>query len=244
MRKILIIAAIFLITSFSVQAKTLQDGVSLYKSGNYNMAEAVFRELIAATPYDYTAQYMLAITLVNLQKQNEAKQLYKNVIEKSNNESLASLCRTGLNNLGVQTQTASYSGINKAILNVNIAGGVIVVNDVTLNNNLKTKFVLDTGATFTTISKQTASKLKISTNGVKTLKIMTGSGYISAPLVKIPVVEVKGLTVYNVDAIVTDLPVHTSGDAQGLSGLLGLSFLEKFKITVDRANNIVILEKN
>lgn len=244
MKKFLIVILVYILTALPANARNIQEGIALYKIGNYSKAEAVFREILNYAPDDYTAQYMLAITLVNLQKQNEAKLLYKNVIDNSDNSSLVSLCKTGLQNLGGTVPSGVYSSINKAVLSVNIAGGVIIVNDVVLNNNLKSKFILDTGATFTTISRQTANKLNLSTKGAKTLKIMTGSGYINAPLVKISALEVKGLKAYNVDALVTDLPVHSSSNDQGIAGLLGLSFLEKFKVTVDRANNTVILEKN
>ncbi len=244
MRFFVLIIAIILLSASDVSAKTLQDGLTLYRMGHYPEAEMIFRELALKKPHDYTAKYMLAVTLVNMQRYNEAKALYKNVISRSNNDRLIKLCRTGLSNLGETYGSYYQPNITKAVLNVNIAGGVIVVNDVLLNNTLKTKLILDTGASFTMISKATARKLNIRTNGVQTVKIMTGSGYINAPLVKIPEIEVKGLIVRNVDAIVADLPVHTSGDSHEIAGLLGLSFLENFRISIDRANNLVVLEKN
>ena len=244
MRIFIISFVVFLFATSFASAKSMQEGLALYRVGNYSKAETVFREIITQTPNDYTAQYMLAVTLVNLQNYNEAKQIYRNVINNSHSERLVGLSQTGLRNLGESSAPRYTKAITRAILNVNIAGGVIIINDVTLNDSHKTKFVLDTGATYTTISNNTAARLNISTKNAKTMKIMTGSGYINAPLVRIPSVEVNGLCVRNVEAIVMDLPVHTSGTDLGLAGLLGLSFLEKFKVTVDRANYQVILEKN
>ncbi|OGI01382.1 MAG: hypothetical protein A2Y25_02695 [Candidatus Melainabacteria bacterium GWF2_37_15] len=245
MRIFILSFVVFLFASSFASGKSLQEGLALYRVGHYSKAETVFREIITKDPRDYTAQYMLAVTLVNMQNYNEAKQLYRNVMNNSHNDRLISLSSTGLRNLGESTGTNKYpKEVNKAILNVNMAGGSIIVNDVLLNDTYKTKFVLDTGASYTTISRNIAARLNISTQNAKTMKIMTGSGYINAPLVRIPSIEVNGLYVKNVEAIVMDLPVHTSGTDMGLAGLLGLSFLEKFKVTVDRANYKVILEKN
>jgi len=244
MRLIFLTAVIFLLCVSNVSAKTLQEGMALYKLGNYPQAETIFRQIISKNPSDYTAQYMLAVTLVKTQRYNEAAGLYKNVIARSGNDSLVSLCRTGLNNIGQKSATGPANTVSRAILNVNIESGVIVINDVMLNNSLRTRFYLDTGASYTMISRNTAAKLNISTTGVPTVPIMTGSGYINAPLVKIPEIEVKGMVARNVEAIVADLPTHSSGKAGNLAGLLGLSFLENFVVSVDRANNVVILEKN
>lgn len=245
MRIIIFIVLIFFLTcSTSLAVKDIQEGISLYKLGNYYKAEKVFRENIAQDPNNFTAQYMLAVTLVNLKQYNEAKMVYKNIIKYSPSQKLVSLSKTGLLNIGERYEADARNDVSRAILNVNIAGGVIIINDVILNNNYKAKFIFDTGATYTTISKDVATRLKIDTQNAKKIKIMTGSGYINTPLITIPKVEVKGLVVRNVEAIVADLPVHKSGDSHGLAGLLGLSFLEKFKVTVDRAKNQVTLEKN
>ena len=54
----------------------------------------------------------------------------------------------------------------------------------------------------------------------------------------------NGLVVKDVKAVVMNLPMHSSGNSQNISGLLGLSFMEHFKVTVDRANSKIMLEKN
>lgn len=244
--KLIIFSLIFSLIFNSVScAENIQEGLNYYNSGNFSRAEKTFRNLLYRNPNDYTAKYMLAVTLVNLQNYNEAKQLYKNVINNSNNQKLASLSRTGLKNLG-ENVSANYNekSLTKAVLSVSNSGSGIIVNNVTLNNDVKTKFIFDTGATYMTISKRIAAKLNLSTRQSEKIKIVTASGYVNAPLVRIPKVEVNGLFVRNVEAIVMDLPSHTAGNSGGVAGLLGLSFLENFRVTVDRAHNQVILEKN
>ena len=175
-----IILFLFLSLFSSVSfAKNLKQGLNFYNTGNYEKAEKIFKQIILNEPNNYTAKYMLAITLVNRKEYNKAKQLYKNIIINSNNKKLISLSHSGLENLGVMFQFPGKRNIRKAVLNVNTAGSIMIVNDVILNNSIKTNFIFDTGATYTSISQKTASKLNISTKGKQKIKIMTGSGYIN-----------------------------------------------------------------
>ncbi len=223
-------------------AQDLGEGLGYYNSGNYKKAEVFFRKLLNNEPNNYSVKYMLAASLVNRKKYDEAKHLYKSVIANSDSRRLVSLSRTGLRNLG---DYSDYTyNVTRAVININTAGSVMIINNVTLNDTLNANFVLDTGASFTTISTATASKLNISTQGAKKIKIMTGSGYVTAPLVKIPRIEVKGLVVKNVEAIVMNLPNYNSKGSQGVVGLLGLSFLNNFKFTVDKSRDQITLEKN
>ncbi len=240
---VLIIAVLLLLSTASF-AGGLAQGLDYYNAGEYQKAEVYFRSMVIKEPWNYSAKYMLAVSLVNRQKYNEAKDLYKEVILNSNNDRLTSLSRTGLTNLDEPVNfTRQTISADKAVININTAGNSIIVNNVRLNDRLKTSFILDTGATFTSISRETAQKLGIRTKGAKQIKVMTGSGFITVPLVKVPKMEVKGLVARNVKVIVTDLPAHSAGTSKGVAGLLGLSFLENFRVTVDRKAGQVTLEK-
>lgn len=232
-----------LLTSGS-HAENLRQGLDYYKSGEYKKAEIFFRKITIEYPYDYSARYLLAVSLVNLQKYNEAKELYREIIKNSQNERLVSLSQTGLRNIGGSPVYSGNRSINKAVININTTGSVMIINNVLLNDRLKTKFVFDTGATYTTISKAAASSLNISTRGAPQIRVMTGSGHITAPLVKVDKMEVKGLIAKNVDVLIADLPIHTDESNSSITGLLGLSFLKDFKVTVDRSKGQITLEKN
>ena len=223
-------------------AGNFQDGVRAYNSGSYKNAEIYLKKAFLADPNNVVIKYYLAITLVQNKNNNGARILYKNIIETSSNHEVVNLSRAGLKLLG--DSTGSYSKVTKAVLNVNTMGNILIVNNVNLNDSLKVKFVFDTGASFVTISTQVANSLGISTANAPKVKIMTGSGYIEAPKVIINKIEVNGLAAYNVEALVADLPMHTSGTAGEMAGLLGLSFINDFIATVDRQNNQIILEKN
>lgn len=250
MSKIRIILFIFILFSLifipeTAFADSFQDGVKAYNSGNYRYAESCFRSAFQADPGNDVIKYYLAITLVQNKKNADAKILYKNIIATSSNQNVVNLSKTGLKLLGVSSSgSSSYSTATKAILNINTMGNILIVSNVNINNSANVNFIFDTGASYTTISTELASRLRIPTYNAPKMKIMTGSGYIDAPKITLDKIEVNGLAAYNVEALVADLPMHTSGTAGNVAGLLGLSFMKDFKVTVDRSHNQIILEKN
>ncbi|NLF84267.1 MAG: TIGR02281 family clan AA aspartic protease [Candidatus Gastranaerophilales bacterium] len=234
---------LLLFASSKASADNIRTGLGYYKLGEYSKAEATFRNLLQKEPHNNQAKYMLAISLVQQKKFNEAKQYYKDIIVSSNNESLVSLSQKGLSNLGENSALSGNSNVNRAVINVNTAGSVMVVNNVTLNNKLKTSFILDTGASYTTISTATANALGISTQNAQTVRVMTGSGYADAKLVKISKIEVQGISATNVEALVLDLPAHKGDKSDDMAGLLGMSFLDRFKTTINKQRGQVTLER-
>ncbi|OGH99493.1 MAG: hypothetical protein A2039_01960 [Candidatus Melainabacteria bacterium GWA2_34_9] len=247
MTKIKIILFIFILFLLILLPETafadnFQDGVKAYESRNYKHAENYFTKAFQANPDNDIIKYYLAITFVQNKNTANAKLLYRNIIETSSNPEVINLSKKGLKLLG--DSSGSYSKVTKAILNVNTMGNVLIIDDVKVNDAAKVKFIFDTGASYTTISTELANRLKISTANAPKMKIMTGSGYLDAPKITLKKIEINGLTAYNVETLVADLPMHTSGTAGDLAGLLGLSFMKDFKVTVDRPKNQIILEKN
>ena len=59
------------------------------------------------------------------------------------------------------------SNVNRLLINVNTAGSVMVVNNVTLNNKLKNQFYTGYRCQLTTISTATANALGISTQNAQ-----------------------------------------------------------------------------
>lgn len=98
--------------------------------------------------------------------------------------------------------------------------------EVVLNGNVKQYFVVDTGASFTLISRQIANELSIPINE-ETPFIRVGSvtDVILTPLVSLRSVRVGNAEVENVEALVYNMPTY--------QGLLGNSFLNKFKVVID-----------
>ena len=97
-------------------------------------------------------------------------------------------------------------------------------------------FILDTGATYTSISRSLASRLGVT--GTGSVSLRTASGVIQAPLALLDEVDVGGATARHVPAVVHDLP----NAPPAIAGLLGLSFLERFRMNLDMTSGILILE--
>jgi len=250
----MLIKNLFLIIVFSLLAifplkafaDNFQSGVSAYNSGNYNDAESLFAKALKADPDNDVIKYYLAISLVRNRKLSQARVFYTDIIETSLDENVINYARQGLSLIeSSPSKVYKNSGkIKKTTVNINTVGNIILVDDIYINDSVKVKFIFDTGASYTTISSKLADRLGISTSNAKKLKIMTGSGYIYAPKIIIKKIDINGLCAYNVEALVADLPVHVSGTGADLAGLLGISFIKDFKVTVDKAHGQIVLEKN
>jgi clan AA aspartic protease (TIGR02281 family) len=100
--------------------------------------------------------------------------------------------------------------------------------DATLNEAARGVFIVDTGATYTSISREMAEKLQLDLVNAPKVYITTANGRIEVPKVRIHKLNVNGLEATDVEATVLD--IHRGAS---FSGLLGLSFLRKFKLTID-----------
>jgi clan AA aspartic protease (TIGR02281 family) len=99
-----------------------------------------------------------------------------------------------------------------------------------LNDEREVKLIVDTGADLTILSSSVVRDLGLgSSAGGQRVTLSTAGGSVQADLIRVPRVAVGTAEATNVSAAVHDLP-----DAPGgADGLLGLSFLEKFLVTLD-----------
>ena len=96
--------------------------------------------------------------------------------------------------------------------------------------------ILDTGSTYVTVPWKLAVATHLDIKQDQTVKLTSASTYETVPKVIIPEMEVLGKKIRNVEAIVKDLPPEAPAD-----GLLGLSFLKHFKLTIDFKKGILEL---
>lgn len=110
----------------------------------------------------------------------------------------------------------------------------IFLAEVVLNERLKQYFVVDTGASFTLISQQTANDLGISIDETTPfLRVSSVSHVLLTPLITLKSIRVGRAELQDVEALVYTMPNY--------QGLLGNSFLNKFKVTIDSLNGKMIL---
>jgi clan AA aspartic protease (TIGR02281 family) len=103
------------------------------------------------------------------------------------------------------------------------------ITEVILNGRTKQYFIVDTGASFTLISRQIANELGIPINETTPfIHVSSVTDVMLTPLVTLRSVRVGKAEVENVDALVYTMPSY--------HGLLGNSFLNKFKVVIDSLN--------
>jgi len=113
--------------------------------------------------------------------------------------------------------------------------GEVWTTDVLLNRKISRRLVVDSGASFMLINPQTARELDIVVDeNTPVIPMATVSGYILTPLVTLRSVQVGKAEAENVEAVIYAVP-------SGGGGLLGNSFLNKYKVTLDSIQGKMIL---
>jgi clan AA aspartic protease (TIGR02281 family) len=99
--------------------------------------------------------------------------------------------------------------------------------EVVLNRRVKQYFFIDTGASFTLINRPTAKELGITIDETTPfVRVASVTDVIPTPLVTLESIRVGDAEVENVEVLIYSM-------AGGGDGLLGNSFLNKFKVVLD-----------
>jgi clan AA aspartic protease (TIGR02281 family) len=114
------------------------------------------------------------------------------------------------------------------------AGSVLLV-DVMMDNFLKSRLLVDTGATFTVISTSMARQLALNLDNAAVIPLQSVSGIFLAPLTKVKSITVGEATAHDVEVVVHDIAQGSTG------GLLGMSFLDNFQVTINTTSEIMTL---
>ncbi len=108
--------------------------------------------------------------------------------------------------------------------------GELWLAEVILNERVKRHLIVDTGASFTLINQEIRKDLGLTLNeNTPFIPMATVSGVILTPLMTLKSIRVGNAEVENVEAVVFNMP-------SGQDGLLGNSFLSKFKVVLDSAH--------
>lgn len=103
-------------------------------------------------------------------------------------------------------------------------------------NGVSVDFVVDTGASMVVIPRPVADQAGISTEGAASISIQTANGLVDAPVVKLDNLDIGSLHVDDISAVVHNI------DAGGQMGLLGMNFLRAYRMTIDHAHHVLILD--
>jgi clan AA aspartic protease (TIGR02281 family) len=111
----------------------------------------------------------------------------------------------------------------------------LLLAEVVLNEKIRQHFIVDTGASFTLINLPTAKGLGITIDeNTPFIPTFTASSLIFTPLVTLRSIRVGEAEVENVDVLIHNMPSDSVG-------LLGNSFLNKFKVVLDSINGKMTL---
>jgi len=135
-------------------------------------------------------------------------------------------------------ESANRGAATKATVAFEKQGQVVVI-EAMLNGKTPVKLVVDTGATYTMISAATAKELDIDPSGnERRLPIQTANGMIQAPLTSLESINVGGVEMKNLTAVIHDVLPNSQ-----VAGLLGLNFLSNFRMDIDTQKGLLHLEK-
>ena len=110
---------------------------------------------------------------------------------------------------------------------------------VRLNDKIDGKFLLDTGATFVTLSATLANRLNIKLSSRNQIPVTLANGAkVNAQPVMLKSVQVGEARVNGVAAMI----FHEAPN-EGVDGLLGMSFLREFMISMDPVNKKLVFQK-
>jgi clan AA aspartic protease (TIGR02281 family) len=98
-------------------------------------------------------------------------------------------------------------------------------------NGMRGNFLLDTGATFVSLKNSFAEKAKVQIDQESAVRLHTANGIGEGKRGRATVIELRSLQAKDVPIVVQDEAKASYGD--GVDGLLGMSFLSRFKVTID-----------
>ena len=103
-----------------------------------------------------------------------------------------------------------------------------------LDHRVQTLMLVDTGATYTVVSRQLAATLGL--NEASRASISTANGLINVALARLGSIQVGAAEATNLTVAIHDISTNTK-----LGGLLGLDFLSRFHTSIDSRRQLLIL---
>ncbi len=116
-----------------------------------------------------------------------------------------------------------------------VSGGNFLV-DTVLDGRVKARLMLDTGASFITLTEEIGRKLGVATySDSAELPFNTAGGEEWMPVIALSKVSIGTATTQLVEASI-------NSHIKGIDGLLGMSFLGDFRFEIDRTNKLLTLK--
>jgi len=132
----------------------------------------------------------------------------------------------------VPNPSVNLDSLRSAVPYFQSGGSMVVAGSV---NGVPLHFIVDTGASLVVIPPAIAEQAGLQAETGQMIRLQTANGQVSAPMVNVETIAVGELTRRDVTAVIQNF-------ADGHTGLLGMSFLSAYKMTVDHENQLLLLE--
>jgi clan AA aspartic protease (TIGR02281 family) len=210
-------------------------GKTAYSRGDYAEAERLFARAIEHQPREAVLHYHHAVALTRLGRWREASRAYETVLGLSPPADIAAATRTALRDLAPLLRTRRAAPPEAVSVPLERRGGVWFA-DVTINEARTARFMIDTGASLCAISPELAESLGIRPEpDARVIELQTANGPTSGRLVRIASIRVG-------EAEATNVPgVMVASANLGSGGILGMSFLSGYVVTIDPARRLLNL---
>jgi len=233
---VLMLACLVRPASAAVVESLNEAGKAAYARGDYANAERLFASAIEQQPREPLLHYHHAIALTQLGRWREAFRAHETVLGLNPPVDIASASRKALSDLAPLLRIRRAAPPEASSVALERRGGVWFT-EVTVNETHAVRFMIDTGASLCAISPELAESLGIRpAPDAPVVELQTANGRTSGRAVRIPSLRVGEAEATNVPGVVV------ASANLGRGGILGMSFLSRYIMTIDPARGLLNLE--
>ncbi len=216
-----------------------RSGVEAYRHGDFSKALVFLKQAQNVEPKNANIRYYMAIVLDKMDRSMEALPHYQYVMLHGTDETVVAYSKKRTRILkSDESQSLATFNVDEGIhVPLKPHNNALMV-EASLNDRAVGTFIVDTGATYTSISRELYEDLgPENVTQIGTVRITTANGRIEVPKILIDRININGLEARDVEATVIDVRKNSS-----FSGLLGLSFLRQFKLTIDPTEGRLVFQ--
>jgi len=211
-------------------------GKAAYTRGDYANAERLFARAIELQPREPLLHYHHAVALTQLGRWHEAFRSYEAVLDLNPPTDIASASRKAMRDLAPLLRIRRTAPPEAGSVALERRGGVWFT-EVPINETRAVRFMIDTGAALCAISPELAESLGIRpAPDAPVVELQTANGRTSGRFVRIPSIRVGETEAIDVPGVVV------ASANLGYGGILGMSFLSGYVVTIDPARRLLNLE--
>ncbi|HXH82180.1 MAG TPA: retroviral-like aspartic protease family protein [Candidatus Tectomicrobia bacterium] len=212
-------------------------GRAAYARGDFAEAERLFARAAAQEPRDPLFHYHRAVALTRLGRLTEAEAVHRKALKLGPSAELREAIEQALREIRATAPSRPRSSIaERTSVALIPSGGGGWVAEVVLNDRRSARFLVDTGAAISVVTPELAEELGIEpARTSRILTLQTAAGLTRGPLVTIPAIRVGDVEARDVPGVIHPL-------WRGLDGVLGNTFLGRFKITLHPEARTLTLE--